>query len=103
MRLKDFKLYADECVAQDFIDHLREEHNFNVKSVIEDGLKGKLDDIIVQRANKMRRFLLTYDKKDFFTNDKLAPFKGLTGIICLTFHKSEYPCGHLQRLYGHDK
>ena len=103
MRLKDFKLYADECVGQDFIEHLREEHNFNVKSVIEEGFKGKPDKIILKRANKMRRFLLTYDKKDFFTNDKLAPFKDLTGIICLKFHKFEYPCIHLQRLSGHDK
>ncbi len=103
MRLKDFKFYADECVEKDFIIHLRKEHHFKVKSVIEDGLKGKPDDIIVQRANKMRRFLLTRDKKDLFSNDKLAPFKDLTGIICLKFHEFDYPCIHLQRLSWHDK
>ena len=101
MRLKDFKLYADECVGQDFIDHLREEHNFNVKSAIEEGLKGKSDEIVLKRANKLRRFLLTYNKKDFFINDKLAPFKDLTGIICLKSHRT--PCIHLQRLSWHDK
>ena len=101
MRLKDFKLYADECIEQYYIDHLREEHNFNVKSAIEEGLKGKSDEIVLKRANKLRRFLLTYNKKDFFTNDKLAPFRDLTGIICLKSHRT--PCKHLQRLSWHDK
>jgi len=105
MRKKDFKLYADECVGQDFVDHLREKHNFDVKNASEGGLKGKPDKIILKVANETRRFLLTYDKKDFFTNDKLCPFKGLFGLISLTFHKTKYPChdGHLDQLAWHHK
>jgi len=103
MRKKDFKLYADECIEQQFVDHLREDHNLNVKSVIEEGLKGKPDELILKRANETRRFLLTYDKKDFFTNDNSYPFKGLCGIISLVFHKTDYPCYHLLWLSKHDK
>lgn len=102
MKKKDFKLYADECVEQDFIQHLRE-HNFNIKSASEEGLKGKPDEIILKRANETRRFLLTYNTKDFFANDKLCPFKGLFGIISLTFPKTIYPCHHLKRLSAHGK
>ncbi|MFQ6088561.1 MAG: DUF5615 family PIN-like protein [Candidatus Methanofastidiosia archaeon] len=103
MRKKDFKLYADECIEKNFVDHLREKHNFDVKSTSEEDLQGKPDEIILRRANKTRRFLLTYDKKDFFANDKLFPFKSLFGIICLKFHKTQYPCYHLQWLSEHDK
>lgn len=103
MRKKDFKLYADECIEKHLVDHLREEHNFNVKSVIEDGLRGRPDHVILKRANELRRFLLTYNDKHFFSNDKLCPFNGLFGIICLNFHKTDYPCHHLFWLSKHDK
>ena len=76
MRKKDFKLYADECIGQDFVDHLRGEHNLNVK-VIEERLLGKSDEKILKSANEKRRFLLTHNSKDFFVNDKLCPFKDL--------------------------
>lgn len=102
MRKKDFKLYADECVRQDLVVHLRDDHNFNIKSASEEGLKGKPDEIILKRANKTRRFLLTYNTKDFFANDKLCPFKGLFGIISLTF-KTDCPYDHLMRLSRHYK
>ena len=62
MRKKNFKLYADECVEQHIVDHLREDYNFDIKGVSEEGLKGKQDEIILRRAKKLRRFLLTYDK-----------------------------------------
>ena len=103
MRKKDFKLYADECIEQPFVDHLRNYHNFDVKSASEEGLRGKPDKIILKRANKTKRFLLTYNKKDFYFNDKLFPFKGLFGIICLNFHKTDCPYHHLERLFVHDK
>jgi len=103
MRKKDFKLYADECIEQDFVDHLREEHNLDVKSASEENLQGKPDKTILKRANDTRRFLLTYNKKHFFTNDKLIPFKDLFGIISLKFPKKEYPCYHLLWLAIHDK
>ena len=103
MRKKDFKLYADECIEQPFIDHLRKEHNFSVKSVVEDGLRGKSDAIILKRANETRRFLLTYNKNDFYRDDKTFPFKDLFGIICLNFHVTDYPCHHLFRLSYHEK
>ena len=103
MRRKNFKLYADECVEQHFVDHLRVKHNFDIKSASEEGLKGKPDEIILKRANETRRFLLTYNTKDFFANDKLFPFKGLFGIISLKFHKTRYPCHHLKWLSRHDK
>lgn len=103
MRKKDFKLYADECIEQHFVNHLREEHNLKIKSVIEEGLQGTPDEMILRRANETRRFLITYNKKDFFTNDKLYPFKGLFGIICLNFHKTDYPCYHLLWLSKHAK
>ncbi len=66
MRKKDFKLYADECIEQHFVDHLRRKHNVDIKSASEEGLKGKPDEIILKCANETRRFLLTYNKKDFF-------------------------------------
>ena len=91
MRKKDFKLYADECIEQYFVDYLREDLNFDIKSVREDGLQGEPDEIILKRANKIKRFLLTNNKKHFFTNDILFPFKGLFGIICLKFHKTHFP------------
>jgi len=103
MRKKDFKLYADECIEKDLVDHLREIHNLDIKSAIEGGLQGKPDNIILKRANETRRFLLTYNKKDFFINDKQFPFKGLFGIISLNFHKTDYPCHHLLWLSIHDK
>ena len=103
MRKKKFKLYADECIEQSFVDHLREKHKLDVKSANEENLQGKPDEIILKRANETRRFLLTYNKKDFFANDKLFPFRDLFGIISLKFHKTEYPCHHLLRLARHDK
>ena len=103
MRKKDFKLYADECIEQDFIVHLRKKHNLNVRSVRVDGLKGKSDAVILKRANKTRRFLLTHNTKDFFANDKLFPFKGLFGIISLKFNKIVTPCYHILWLPVHAK
>jgi len=103
MRKKKFKLYADECIEQGFVDHLREKHNLDVKSASEENLQGNPDKIILKRANETRRFLLTYNQKDFFANDKLFPFKDLFGIISLKFHKTEYPCYHLLWLATHDK
>jgi len=103
MRKKRFKLYADECIEQDFVNHLREEHNFDVKSASEENLQGKPDKIILKRANETQRFLLTYNKKHFFANDRLFPFKDLYGIISLKFHKTECPYHHLLRLAAHDK
>lgn len=103
MRRKEFKLYADECVGQDLVDHLRVEHNFDIKSASEEGFKGKPDELILRHANETQRFLLTYNTKDFFANDRLFPFKGLFGIISLKFNKTEYPCHHLLLLSSHDK
>ncbi len=102
MRKKHFKLYADECIEQDFIDHLRKKHNLDVRSVREEGYQGKPDEFILKRANETRRFLLTYNKH-FFTNDRLFPFKGLFGIICLKFRKTDTPCGHILWLPVHAK
>jgi len=102
MRKKDFKLYADEYIEQVFVDHLRKKHNLDVRSVREDGRQGKPDEIILKRANETRRFLLTYDKP-FFTNDRLFPFKGLFGIICLKFRKTDTPCHHILWLPVHAK
>ena len=103
MKKKKFKLYADECVEQPFVDHLRVKHNFDIKSASEEGLKGKSDEMILRHASETRRFLLTNNTKDFFANDKLFPFKGLFGIISLKFHKTDYPCNHLLWLSTHDK
>ena len=103
MRKKIFKLYADECIEQGFVDHLREKHNLDVKSASEENLQGNPDKIILKRANETRRFLLTYNKKDFFANDKLFPFKDLSGIISLKFPKTVYPCRHLLWLAKHHK
>jgi len=105
MQKKDFKLYADECIEEDFIDHIRNcsISGFNVKSVKGEGLTGQPDEIILKRANNMRRFLLTYNAKDFFYNDKLCPFKGLVGIIALNFDKNNYPCEQSLWLSKHDK
>ena len=51
MKRKDFKLYADECIGQDLVDHLREVHNLNIK-MIEKRLLGKSDERILNRANE---------------------------------------------------
>ena len=102
MRKKDFKLYADECIRQDLVDHLRGKHNLNVK-VIEERLLGKSDEKILKRANEKRRFLLTHNSKDFFANDKLCPFKDLFGIISLKTQKNYWPCHELLWLSKHDK
>ena len=103
MRKKQFKLYVDECIEQGFVDHLREKHNLDVNSASEENLQGNPDKIILKRANETRRFLLTYNKQDFFANDKLFPFKDLFGIISLKFPKTVYPCHHLLWLAKHDK
>ena len=103
MRKKDFKLYADECIGQDFVDHLREKHNLNVESVIDEGLRGKSDEKIPKSANEKRRFLLTHNSKDFFSNDMLCPFKDLFGIISLKTQRTYYPCHELLWLSKHDK
>ena len=70
--------------------------------MIEEGLRGRPDDVILKRANESRRFLLTYDKH-FFYNDRLFPFNDLFGIICLNFRTEDYPRRHLFRLSIHDK
>jgi hypothetical protein len=101
MKKKDFKLYADECLGQDLVDHLREIHNLNVK-VIEERLLGKSDEKILMIANEKRRFLLTRNSKHFFANDNLCPFKGLFGIISLKAQKY-WPCNELLWLAKHDK
>ena len=101
MKKKDFKLYADECIGQNFVDHLRDIHNLNVK-VIDERLRGKSDEKILKSANEKRRFLLTHNNKHFFTNDKLCPFKNLFGIISLKPHKY-WPCNELLWLLKHDK
>lgn len=103
MRKKDFKLYADECIEQYYVYHLREKHNLDVKSVIDEGLQGKADEIILKRANEQRRFLLTYNTRDFFHNYTLYPFNGLFGIISLKFHKTNCLYNNLEWLLKHDK
>ena len=103
MRKKFFKLYADACIEQDFVNHLRNDLNLDVKSASEENLQGKPDEKILKRANETRRFLLTYNKKDFFTNHKRFPFKDLFGIICLKFHKIWCPHPQLLCLARNDK
>ena len=106
MRKKDFKLFADENIGDDFINHLREckiSGFKDIKTVRSEVLSGQPDDIILQWANENRRFLLTHDKSDFYNNDRLYPFKGLHGIIAMSVHKDGYPCDQLRFLSLHEK
>ena len=80
MRPLDFPLLADENIHPEVIRSLIQEGN-DVTSVIEEGLVGQADTVILRRAHAQHRAVVTHDG-DFGT---LATRRGepFTGIIYL--------------------
>jgi len=73
MSKNKFKIYADECIDDDFIDHLRN-HQINIKKTIDKG-RARDDDFQLSYAQKKGCFLLTDNKKHF--NNKILSKGGI--------------------------
>jgi len=93
----DFALLADENIHPDVIDYLRQQGH-DVQAVVEEGLKGQSDVVLLRQAHKSKRAVLTHDS-DFGT---LAVLQGepFTGIVYLRpgHIKAEFTIETLQAL-----
>lgn len=90
MKLRDFKLLADENIDPELIDYLRD-HGFDIKGVKEVGLIAAKDPTWLDLANKENRVIVTQDSdfgKIVFT--QATDFIGIIflrpGSLFVNFH-----------------
>ncbi len=95
------RIYADEDVPLEFIEHLRDKHNLNVRSAVEINLNGKEDKFQFEKAKSLKSFLLTKDK-GFLDNIKY-PFFKMVGIIIIVTEDNYYICNEIEKLALHHK
>ena len=78
---KRWRLYADNNIEKEIVDHLREEA-FDVLAVAEDPqLRHRDDEFHYQRARQLDRYLLTHDED--FWDDRTYPLRQSPGVIIL--------------------
>jgi predicted nuclease of predicted toxin-antitoxin system len=78
---KKWRLYADNNIEKEIVEHLREEA-FDVLAVAEDPqLRHRDDEFHYQRARELDRYLLTHDED--FWEDRLFPLRRSPGVIIL--------------------
>ena len=76
------RLYADEDVEEEVVEWFRSE-GVNIKSARElSGHRGTPDEFHAAYAYKDKRFLLTKNTKDFYSDQQLQRHK-LCGLICI--------------------
>ncbi len=94
MNKNSFRIYADECIDKDFIEHLIK-HGVNIKGV-EKRDKGLNDKEQYFKTRITDSFLLTYNKKHFLDINKFDFSRG--GIIILETDNPYEICGLLRNL-----
>lgn len=78
---KKWRLYADNNIESEIIEHLRQE-SFDVLAVGEDAqLRHHEDEFHYQKARQLDRYLLTHD--DDFWDDRRFPLRQSPGVIIL--------------------
>jgi predicted nuclease of predicted toxin-antitoxin system len=60
VNLREFRLFADQNIHADVVEHLRR-HGFDVVSVRELGLQGTDDLSLIRRAYQQQRVIVTHD------------------------------------------
>lgn len=77
MNWKSLRFFADENIAPEVIDFLRQ-GGYDVKSVVEEELSGKSDNFLIEHANNENRIIITHDS-DFgkIVYTKSVEFKGI--------------------------
>lgn len=100
MNKNEFKLYADENISKELVDHLREDHHLNIHWVKGENQKGVDDSLILQKANDLKSFLLTNDDR-FVRDHHKFPFKNLIGIIKINEKENPYSCLIIKNLCSH--
>ena len=100
MGKNDFGLYIDENISKGLAEHLKEDHNLNIKCAKSLGKSGHADSRVLQEANKLNRLLLTNDE-DFIKDHHKFPFKNLVGIIKINESKEFDACQDIDVLCSH--
>lgn len=99
MKLREFRLSADENIQPEVIDWLRT-NGFDVKTSFEAGLLGRDDAEVLQAAMTDRRVILTHDRD--FGGLAVAQREPFTGIVYLRpgHIQASFTIGSLAALLG---